>query len=52
MRAGWGEIKDLPPERLFEVEDGLRRRGYPDPVIAGILGENFLRVAEQVWVSP
>jgi len=28
---------------------GLRRRGYSEQETAGILGENFLRVFEQVW---
>jgi membrane dipeptidase len=50
--AGWDEIKDLPPERLLEVEDGLRRNGYPDLAVTGILGGNFLRIAEQVWKVP
>ncbi len=30
---------------------GLRRRGYKEKAIAGIAGENFLRVFEQVWGS-
>lgn len=28
---------------------GLRRRGYSEAEIRGIMGENFLRVFEQVW---
>jgi hypothetical protein len=48
----WGEINYLPPERLLEVEDGLRERGYRDDNIVAILGRNFLRVAEQVWKPP
>jgi membrane dipeptidase len=50
--AQWDEIDDLPPERLLEVEDGLRDRGYPDKAVTAILGGNFLRVAEQVWKAP
>lgn len=45
----WGEIEYLPPERLLEVEDALRERGYKAEDILAILGGNFLRVAEQVW---
>jgi membrane dipeptidase len=50
--AHWDEIDDLAPERLLEVEDGLRDRGYPDQAVAAILGGNFLRVADQVWKAP
>jgi membrane dipeptidase len=48
----WGPINFMPPERLLEVEDGLRGRGYPDEAISAILGGNFLRVAQQVWKGP
>jgi len=37
------------PEDLPRLIDGLLQRGYADDDIAGILGENFLRVAEAVW---
>lgn len=37
------------PEDLALLVEELLRRGYDDKDVAGILGENFLRVAEQVW---
>lgn len=37
------------PEQLLELTDLMLARGYSEPDIRGILGENFLRVARQVW---
>jgi membrane dipeptidase len=39
----------LPPEDFPVITEELLRRGYSDDAVRGILGENFLRVAEQVW---
>jgi membrane dipeptidase len=38
-----------PPELLPEITDLLVAKGYADSDVRGILGENFLRVARQVW---
>jgi len=38
-----------PPELLPEITDLLVARGYSDSDVRGVLGENFLRVARQVW---
>lgn len=44
-----------PPWHIFSPEDlpslveELLRRGYSDKDVAGILGENYLRVAQAVW---
>lgn len=38
-----------PPEELLLVADELQRNGYHEHDIAGIMGENFLRVAEATW---
>jgi membrane dipeptidase len=38
-----------PPELLPEIADLLVAKGYSDGDVRGILGENFLRVARQVW---
>jgi len=37
------------PEQLPEITENLLRLGYSEADIGGILGGNFLRVAEQVW---
>jgi membrane dipeptidase len=33
------------------ITAGLKKRGYNDDQVTGILGENFLRVFEKVWGS-
>jgi len=38
-----------PPERVGELVEALVRRGYSDDDVRGILGQNFLNVARQVW---
>lgn len=38
-----------PPELLPEITELLLAKGYADDDVRGILGENFLRVARQVW---
>ena len=47
------KIKDylafVQPEQFPEFTELLCQRGYSEQVISGILGGNFLRVAEQVW---
>jgi membrane dipeptidase len=37
------------PEQFPEFTELLVQKGYTEQIIRGILGENFLRVAEQVW---
>lgn len=37
------------PEQLPELTDMLLARGYAEEAVRGILGENFLRVAKEVW---
>lgn len=39
----------VEPEQIPEITDLLLARGHNEKVIRGILGENFLRVAEEVW---
>jgi membrane dipeptidase len=47
---GYGSgSKNLPPEAIPEIEDGLVRLGYPAVAVQGIMGENLMRVAEAVW---
>ena len=36
-------------KRMFDITDGLVRRGYSDPDIELILGGNFRRVLGQIW---
>ena len=44
-----GPNQIVPPEQLPEIADGLLRHGYKDADILGIIGGNFLRVAEATW---
>ena len=47
------KIKDtlafVEPEQFPEFAELLYKKGYSEQTIKGILGENFLRVAEKVW---
>ena len=48
--AGYDRPIDfLPLNRLPEVCNELFRVGFTEPEVAGVLGGNFRRVAEQVW---
>ena len=42
-------IVHFPPSRLLHVAELLLRRGRSQGAVAGALGENFLRVAGEVW---
>ncbi|HXZ27760.1 MAG TPA: membrane dipeptidase [Terriglobales bacterium] len=47
---GRGDIDGLNhPQRVFDLTEGLLRRGYSDSDIAGILGANFQRALDQIW---
>ncbi len=39
----------VQPEQLVRLVDLMLERGYGDEVVRGVLGENYLRVAAQVW---
>jgi len=43
------DIRFTPPTSLEELADILLRRGHSEQTVRGVLGENFLRVAERVW---
>lgn len=40
------------PKRMFDLTEGLIRRGYSDDDISGILGGNFRRVLSEIWANP
>jgi membrane dipeptidase len=37
------------PQRMFDLTEGLIRRGYTDAQITGVLGGNFVRVLGEIW---
>lgn len=50
--SGYGDYfphRFVSPLQLPELTESLLRMGYGEDVVRGILGGNFLRVAEQVW---
>jgi hypothetical protein len=40
------------PDQLPEITEMLLRLAYGDDAVIGILGANYMRVAERVWSSP
>ncbi len=48
---GFDEVLILHPKYIPDIANGLIARGYKDQDIAGIMGENFLRIVKQVWKS-
>jgi membrane dipeptidase len=48
-REDWRYVS---PESLPQVTEVLLKRRYSEDDIRGILGQNFLRVARQVWKEP
>ncbi|MGH7715474.1 MAG: dipeptidase [Vulcanimicrobiaceae bacterium] len=47
-----GRVVILGPEIFAPLADRMHSAGYPEAAIRGILGENFRRVATQVWRPP
>jgi membrane dipeptidase len=45
----WKNCECVAPTQLPEVTELMLKRGYSEKEVCGILGENFLRVAKQVW---
>ncbi len=37
------------PKRMYDLTEGLIRRGYSDADIEGVLGGNFKRVLSEIW---
>ncbi|MBG6118456.1 membrane dipeptidase [Sphingobium sp. JAI105] len=44
-----GKFAYMSPEQLPEITELLLRRGYTESDIQAVYGENYLRVATQVW---
>lgn len=40
------------PQRVYALTDGLISRGYTDDRIRQLLGGNFQRVLNQIWIEP
>jgi membrane dipeptidase len=46
------DIKYVEPEGMLPITEVLIDHGYSEKEIRGIVGENWLRVARQVWKQP
>ncbi|MBM3583012.1 MAG: membrane dipeptidase [Alphaproteobacteria bacterium] len=44
-----GSVGFVPPSQLPEITATMLTRGFSEVEVRGILGENFLRLASQVW---
>lgn len=47
--ADWASMHNYMPEEFPDLTETMLRHGYSDEQVRLILGENFLRVAAQVW---
>jgi membrane dipeptidase len=45
----WEHVSFVPPESIPTLTQALLDNGYAERDVRGILGENFLRVADAVW---
>ena len=45
----WRDIYYFEPEQMPELTDAMFQHGYNEKEVRGILGENIMRVAKQVW---
>jgi membrane dipeptidase len=48
----WNRLEFATPEQFQELPAVLQQMGYSSEDVRGIMGENFLRVAGEVWRSP
>jgi len=46
---GAGKMKTVEPERIPEIAEALLSRNWEEKDVAGLLGENNMRVAKRVW---
>ncbi len=44
-----GELRFFQPEQVEDLANLMLRRGFAQREVAGVLGENWLRVTEAVW---
>lgn len=50
VTGGFYEIRGLDPlARVFQIADGLLRRGWSERDVALVIGGNFLRVLADIW---
>lgn len=45
----WRDIHYIGPEQMPELTELMLKQGYSEKEVRGILGENIMRVAKQVW---
>jgi membrane dipeptidase len=47
----YDEIKMVSPLEVYMLRDLFVSKGYKEEVIEGIFGENFHRIASEVWLA-
>ena len=45
----WDKIDYFAPEQVPQLTEAMLKHGYSEADVRGVLGENLLRVARQVW---
>lgn len=48
-QVSYAELAYLPPEAIHDVIALMEQAGYDDAAIAKIAGENYIRVAREIW---
>lgn len=46
----WPGVVTATPEHVLALTELMLKSGYPDQAIKNVLGENYVRICEEVWV--
>ncbi|PQZ27267.1 membrane dipeptidase [Ochrobactrum vermis] len=49
--ANYGSMKTeyAPPSSMIQIAEILLRRGHPEGIVRDVMGENYMRLASEIW---